>query len=288
MKTRCPHCETLYDIDEATLASVNYTAVCCQCHQVFNAKNSIVSKEPLGSLPADYAQEQPSVPGDETPETKIEHGIPPAPEPREDDWAFVQQKGIKGGHKLAPSPTTDIPEDFTSLAAAELPAHHFGKPRQPRSKPGPMVTAGVLTLALLATAQLAWINKKELLEYPKARQLMQIVCDLAACELEQQKAIDKFVILHRNLQPSISHPHAFSFTLSFANDADFSQPLPMLQLSLLDHMDLLLAQRRFSPDEYLYPAAGNDRSIKPQEIINVELLLQDQALKVSSFKLEIL
>lgn len=151
-----------------------------------------------------------------------------------------------------------------------------------------MVTAGIVILTLLAAAQLVWINKKQLLEHPQGRQLMQIVCDLAACELEQQKAIDKFVILHRNLQPSISHPHAFSFTLSFANDAEFSQPLPMLQLSLLDHMDMLLAQRRFSPDEYLYPATGKDRSIKPQEIINVELLLQDQALRVSSFKLEIL
>ena len=288
MKTRCPNCETLYDIDEATLASVNYTAVCCQCHQVFNAKNSIVSKEPLGSLPADYVLEQPSMPGDEKPGTKIEHGIPPTPDSREDDWAFVQQRDIEEGPKPAPSPATDVPEDFTSLAAAELPAHHFSKPQKPKSKPGPMVTAGVLMLALLATAQLVWINKEQLLEHPKGRQLMQIVCDLAACELEQRKAIDKFVILHRNLQPSISHPQAFSFTLSFANDADFSQPLPMLQLSLLDHMDMLLAQRRFSPDEYLYPATGKDRSIKPQEIINVELLLQDQALKVSSFKLEIL
>ena len=288
MKTRCPNCETQYDIDEATLASANYTAVCCHCHQVFNAKESIASAAPLTPPPADNAPDQPPAPGDGKPGSRSQHGFPPTPDSRDDDWALVQQRGTRKGHIPAPPPTTDVPEDFASLAAAELPAHHFSKPRKQKSKPGPMVTAGIVILTLLAAAQLVWINKKQLLEHPQGRQLMQIVCDLAACELEQQKAIDKFVILHRNLQPSISHPHAFSFTLSFANDAEFSQPLPMLQLSLLDHMDMLLAQRRFSPDEYLYPATGKDRSIKPQEIINVELLLQDQALRVSSFKLEIL
>ena len=288
MKTRCPNCETIYDIDENTLASVDYTAVCCQCQQVFNAKNSVVSNEPVTSPPVDYALQEPSVPAGDWPGSKVEHETRPTTKPREDERAFGQHGSINKNHEAAPSPTADVPEDFTSLAAAELPAHHFSKPQKPKSKPGPLVTAGVLILALAAIAQFAWMNKKQLLEHPQGRQLVQMVCNLGACELEQRKAIDKFVILHRNLQPSVSHPHAFSFTLSFANDADFSQQLPMLQLSLLDHNSLLLAQRRFSPDEYLYPATAEDRSIRPQEIVNVELLLQDQALKVSSFKLEIL
>ena len=287
MKTRCPNCETLYDIDEATLASANYTAVCCQCHQVFNAKNSIVPKELVTSFPADYVMDDPSVPGDETPGIRIEQGIPHTPEPGEDDWAFVQQRDIEEDPKPAASPTTDVPEDFTSLAAAELPADQFSKPQKPKSKPGPWVTVGVVTLALLAATQLVWINKERLLEYPKGRQVMQIVCGLVACDLEHQKAIDEFLILHRNLQPSISHPQALSFTLSFANDADFSQPLPMLPQPVKSY-GLAAGATQILPGQYVSPATSKDRSIKPQEIINVELLLQYQALKVSSFKLEIL
>lgn len=288
MKTRCPNCETQYDIDEAALASANYTAVCCNCHQVFNAKETIGSEEPVMPPPPDYTPDQPHAPGYGKPETKSEHGFPPAPGPRDDDWAFVQQRGTKKNHIPTAPPITDVPEDFASLAAAELPPHHFSKHRKQKSKPGPMMTAAVLALALIATGQLAWINKKQLLEHPQGRQLVQIVCDLAACELERQKAIDKFAVLHRNLQPSISHQRALSFTLSFTNEADFSQQLPILQLSLLDHKDQLLAQRNFSPDEYLDPAASNDRNIKPKEIINVELLLWNQALNASGFKLEFL
>ena len=288
MITRCPNCETIYDIDENTLASVDYTAVCCQCHQVFNAKNSVVSDESVTSPPAAYALKQPSVPVDDWPGSGVENDTRPTTEPWEDGRVFGQRGGINKNRKAAPSQPPDVPEDFSSLAAAELPAHQFSKPQKPKSKPGPLVAAGVLILALVAIAQLAWINKEQLLEHPQGRQLVQMVCNLGACELEQQKAIDKFVILHRNLQPSVSHPNAFSFTLSFANDADFSQQPPMLQLSLLDHKDLLLAQRRFSPDEYLYPASAEGRSIRPQEIVNVELLLLDQALKISSFTLEIL
>ncbi len=269
MKIHCPNCETLYDIDEATLASVDYTAVCCKCHQVFTAEKPGGSTAPAASPPDAEAQEDPLAQWDEILGIEVESSTPAAPEP-------------------TPSLASDVPEDFTSLAAAELPEYHISKPRQPKNKPRLMLTTGILAFTLLAAAQFAWINKQQLLEHPQGRQLMQRFCDLADCELEQQKATDKFTILHRNLQPSISHQHALSFTLSFTNDADFSQQMPRLQISLLDNEEQLLAQRSFSPDEYLYPATGNDRSMKPKEIVNVELLFQNQGLDASGFQLEFL
>jgi predicted Zn finger-like uncharacterized protein len=289
MKTRCPNCETLYDIDEAALAAVDFAAVCCQCHQVFTAEKLHESIEPVASPPGVDPQEDPFAHADKIPETKIESSTPPPPEPgEENDWAFVQQRGIEESNKPKLSLATDVPEDFNSLAAAELPEHLFSKPRQQKNKPSLMVAAGIFVFTLLAAAQLAWVNKKQLLEHPQGRQIMQQFCDLAECELEQQKATDKFTVLHRNLQPSINHQYALSFTLSFTNDADFSQQLPRLQLSLLGHENHLLAQRSFSPDEYLYPDIKNDRSMQPMEIINVELLLQDRQPDVSGFKLEFL
>lgn len=286
MKTRCPHCDTLYDIDEATLASANYTAVCCQCHQVFSAEKPGGAKEPVATPQDAGKQGAPLTRMDEIAETKIENSTLKPAEPGEDDWAFAQQKNTEEDHEPVPSPATDVPEDFTSLAAAELPEYHFSQPQQPKNKSSLMAVTGVLVLILLAAAQLAWINKQQLLEHPQGRLLVQQFCDLAECAPEQKKATDKFTILHRDLQPSINHQHALSFTLSFTNDADFSQQLPWLQLSLLDHKDHLLAQRSFSPDEYLYPAISNGLSMKPEEIVNVELLLQD--LDASGFKLEFL
>lgn len=269
MKIHCPNCETLYDIDEATLASVDYAAVCCNCHQVFTAEKPDESTAPAASPPDAEALEDPLAQWDKILGIEVESSIPADPEP-------------------TPSLASDVPEDFTSLAAAELPEYHISKPQQPKNKPRLLLTAGILAFALLAAAQFAWINKQQLLEHPQGRLLMQRFCDLADCELEQQKATDKFTILHRNLQPSISHQNTLSFTLSFINDADFSQQMPWLQISLWDNEEQLLAQRSFSPVEYLYPATGNDRSMKPKEIVNVELLLQNQGLDYFGFQLEFL
>ena len=178
--------------------------------------------EPVASPPGVDPQEEPFAHADKIPETKIESSTPP-PEPgEENDWAFVQQRGIEESNKPKLSTATDVAEDFSSLAAAELPEHLFIQPRQQKNKPSLVVATGILVFTLLAAAQLAWVNKQQLLEHPQGRQIMQQFCDLAECELEQQKATDKITVLHRNLQPSINHQHALSFTLSFTNDADLT------------------------------------------------------------------
>jgi len=288
MKTRCPHCDTLYDIDEATLASTDFTAVCCQCHRVFTTEKLSAPEEPETTSPVNDEQEDPLAHMDKMASSETGDSAKEPTQTEEDEWDFVQQKPDRANDQPAPSMATDIPEDFSSLAAAELPEYHFSKPHQAKNKPWFALFTGTLLLTLLALAQLAWINKPLLMEHPLGHQLAQQICDLAGCELEQKIALDKFNVLHRDLQPALSHRHALNLTLSFTNNADFSQQLPRLQLKLLDHMDQLRAQRTFTADEYLYPTTGSGRSMKPKEIINVELLLQDGGLDAPSFELEFL
>lgn len=288
MKIRCPHCDTLYDIDETTLASVDYTAVCCQCHRVFSAEKLSTPEEPETISPVTDVVESPLAHTDGAASTEVESNHTQPTQTEEDEWDFVHQEQSRKADRPAPSMATEIPDDFSSLAAAELPEYHFSKPKQTRNRPSFILITAILLAALLAAAQLGWINKQRLLEQPQGRQLMQRFCDLTGCELEQKTALDKFTVLHRDLQPAVSHGHALNFTLSFTNSAEFSQQLPRLQLSLLDANDRLHAQRTFTPDEYLYPASGDNRNMKPKEIINLELLLQDEGLDTSSFELEFL
>ncbi len=287
MKTRCPHCDTLYNIDDATLASADYTAVCCQCHRVFAAEPTLKPEETLQTPPTG-AEQTDTLAKTEKVATDIAEKPERSSEAIEDEWAFVQENTKAALNNPAPSPTDEVPEDFSSLAAAEVPEHHFSTPQQAKSKSGFLFITGVFLLSLLCVAQLAWINRQQLIKHPQGHQLIQQICDLAGCKLERQITTDKFRVLYRDLQPAINHPDTLSLTLSFTNDAEFSQPIPQLQLSLLDYDDLPVAQRSFTPDEYLYPTTGNGRAMEPWEIINVELLLQNSDLRISGFRLEFL
>ncbi len=286
MKTRCPHCDTLYHIDTSTLSAADYTAVCCQCHRVFTAEPD--EEQEQSSLLPPEADELPELLADidEVAEVVAQASEQQAAEPTEDEWSFLQQKNNLAEDQPAPSLSLDVPDDFTSLAASELPAHHVRQTVKSRNKPGPLLVTGVLLLLLGALAQFAWINKQQLLDHPQGRLLAQKICSFTGCELEQKTALDKFTILHRDLQPAVGHNNALSLSLSFSNSANFNQPLPRLQLSFLDQGNKLLAQRSFSPQEYLYPDNIDDRSIAPKEIINLELLLQGQ--DTTGFRLKFL
>lgn len=282
MKTRCPHCDTLYDIDEATLACADYTAVCCHCHRVFTAEK--ITAQDTSEV-ADEAEDLLAHIDETTAAENQGNGEIPA-RPEKNEWAFVQPNTRVTEHRPPPSQAMEVPDDFNSLAATVLPEDHFSGTHPSQTKTSWLQITSLFLLTLLALAQVAWLNKQRLMEQPQTRQLAKQFCDLAGCTLKQEPGNPEFSILHRDLQPATSHQQALSLTLSFTNSADFSQPLPRLQLNLLDHREQLLAQRTFTPDEYLYPTISDDRIIEPTEIINVELLLQEPGLDTSGFELK--
>lgn len=292
MKTRCPHCDTLYEIDEATLIKADHAAVCCRCHQVFLAKPADDNYRPPPVTNKD--QENPGAKeaeqGDSAPEIdKIALEIEALAREVEkqqqldDEWDFIDQLKTQQQPQLEPQ-DSENPDTVESIPLVLNPAGN-----QPTASQFNLVSVMLaLVLALLAAAQLAWQNRASLAQQPWGKAVVIPACSILDCKLSESSESSQFDIIQRDLRSVQNRPNTLELSLTFTNKSKTDQPLPDLLVSLFDHRDTLVAQRRFTPAEYLHLDNPKQLTSLPGEIQEVRLLMQEPSTGSAGFKLEFL
>lgn len=285
MHTRCPNCGTLYHIDEAELKKAHGQVRCYRCSEVFDAfaakSGAAEGVTADDSLPTDeLAQEFRSIlnPAEEPSQPIDESSIP--------SLAFEDLE--------LEDPQLPDPHDTDGFAAELAPDEgrsgmdtFLDGEQAPSPRPHRLLYAG-LALLLLATlvGQLLWQQRDVLLQDPVYHRLAEQACQRLGCTLPPLRAPDRFSILERRLIPAGDGQPAMLLKLRARNTADFAQPLPDLQISLLDDNGKTVAQRRLHPDDYLFPARADELTIPPKEVFTIELAFEDPGLRSSGFRLE--
>lgn len=123
------------------------------------------------------------------------------------------------------------------------------------------------------------------MHYPDGRMLLQTACKYAGCSLPTIRAPEKIQVLSRSITVHPKIENALLIQLTIANQARFPQPRPILQISLFNGEELLMAQRRFKPDEYMDDNATSD-PLLPGKALYVELVIEDPGDDVTGFKLD--
>ena len=67
------------------------------------------------------------------------------------------------------------------------------------------------------------------------------------------------------------------------NDAENAQPLPDIQLSLLDNNGGVLVRRRLTPGDYLFPAPPKEKLVTPGEVVTITLDFEDPGHLATGF-----
>ncbi|MDP1930206.1 MAG: zinc-ribbon and DUF3426 domain-containing protein [Gammaproteobacteria bacterium] len=111
------------------------------------------------------------------------------------------------------------------------------------------VLALVLTAGLLA--QFVWYNMNDLSQNASVRASLERVCNLLGCELPPMVAIRSISSDNLVVRSHTEIANALSVNLVFRNNATFAQPFPLLNLRFTDVNDVVVAERRFTPEEYL-------------------------------------
>lgn len=151
---------------------------------------------------------------------------------------------------------------------------------------GATLTWSVANLALMAVLviQFAYFNRDNLVRYTQWRPALEKMCHYTGCILPLQSDITKITLINRELR---SHPrvaNALLVTATLVNTASFSQPYPMLQLSLSDFSGRTVAMRRFQPVEYIGKAAEINGGMQPGQPIEVSLELADPGKAAVGFE----
>lgn len=161
-----------------------------------------------------------------------------------------------------------------------------------RARRGGLATAlwGVASLLLIVTlaGQYVYFHRDELAQYPELRPWVVGFCDVLGCEVPLRKDPSRISLLNRIVQSHPQHENALLIDATLVNDADFTQPYPIVELRFSDLNNQLVAARRFRPYEYLPPGADIKPGMPPHEPVRFSLEIADPGKGAVSFQFNLL
>jgi hypothetical protein len=137
-------------------------------------------------------------------------------------------------------------------------------------------------LLLILGTQWVWWQRGDLLRDPKGRLALEMLCDPLGCTLPALRVPDALAVLDPTLEPATGGD--LTLRLRIENRGQVPQPMPLLELELLDGEGELTANRRFVPDEY---ATGATHPLDPGETRAIGLAIAPPQVETSGFKVRL-
>ncbi len=210
--TRCPTCETAFRVTPEQLDAANGMVRCGKCIGVFNAPEHQVLS--------------PTQPLTETQSTE--------PNPLSENHEIEQ--GL-------PRLTALIHNEFTEQQPS---------PKASNSLKGFLGRLAAVALgALVLTGQTIYFFSGELSRHENYRQILISSCYYLGCKIDPYSDLNKLSINTFIIQSHPTQPGAVIVDMLIENQAQFRQPYPNIKVRFDDLHGELVAQRIFSPQEYI-------------------------------------
>lgn len=254
METCCNQCHSRFRITEKQLKQA-YGKVCCgECGLVFNALMALKSYE--GKLPPGYFEAMQQLQQD-----------PPQAESAKPASEYISRAG----------------DDRRELSLHEA---MYGSERRSFLALSPLFWfIGILLLIAMGIAQTIYYQRYQLVENKRYQQQVINLCEILPCAESAFASTDQIKLLERNL---FTHPvidDALMVSGSFVNQAPFAQKLPDLLISLFDVQGNLIANRLFTPSEYLQEDK-NRGIMQPDKAVQFRLEILDPGTDALTYEFE--
>jgi predicted Zn finger-like uncharacterized protein len=260
MYTQCPACLTVFSLDVGTLTLAGGQVSCGHCGDTFDALANLADQlppEPFRELPLHPDLMRP-------PLLELAVYRPPA------------------------EPVAVVAADTSGSAGADASGPQAFAPRFARNRREsterfwPWVFACTF-LTLLLGSQLAWAKRDFLIRDPQSGPLLQQICNTLHCQLPLVAAPGQLRLLASNVQTHPSVRGALVISLGVRNDAPFSQPYPVVALTLSDAQGKRVAMRRLQPAEYLDDPQAVQRGLAPGSRTALLFEVEDPGTRAVAF-----
>ncbi|WP_457669758.1 zinc-ribbon and DUF3426 domain-containing protein [Thiolapillus sp.] len=284
MKVRCPHCKVIYNIKSATLAEADYKVVCSECHDVFDVKSSSPSPASEASRTAEDPQ-----PDAEMQDllAELQHSLDQQ-NTKQRNPPTRDQEEQQAGNLSSPDTLFGEEEQDSFLLTPPDTREEDLLPQPPRKKPTSLFTVvALLALLLAALAQVSWINKERLLQFPQIHTAATWLCSRFDCSLPPAQAEEqRFLVVDRTLQPADEQPGAYRLEVLLRNAGATTSPLPALRLSLLDDTQTTIARRTFPPGDYITDDESQPGELAAGKLLEIQLLILPPQTHFSGYRLD--
>lgn len=274
MYTRCPQCQTVFRVTAALLKARNGQVRCGRCQHVFRGDQHLVDR----------------------PERKIER---PAGTPR-------KRSSRKPARPAAPEATAAVPELSTVATAAVAPTAGAGV-RPPKSAPddsgGPAVLlrpqrAGTgaifwgitsLVLVLILMAQVVMFYGAQLVRaQPALKPAIELACRALPCRHRLVIDMHRLDLVDSAVTPHPRYDRALRVQATLVNRAEYVQPYPLLEVTLLNSQGQVVARRAYKPNEYLPKPQRSDGGLLPQVAVAIKLDITGPGTEASGYEILLL
>lgn len=289
--TTCPQCRTRFRVSEAHLAARGGDVRCGRCSHVFNAYAFLQEETQAEDVPSAEPREEPPPPPPAESIPEVEPEAPPVTE-------TVEQTASAEEETAPPAPLDDtaeeaqpeirvvrVPTPVSEIQPKATPDRpKYAPPPKPK-KTWPWVLASLLLLFLLATQAIYHFRDHIAANYPPTRPLLERACAYLRCEIRLPQNADLLGIETSELHADPARANIVVLTSVLRNRAPHVQAYPMLELTLTNVQDEMVARRTFTPKEYVRQPAGIEQGIPAKGEVAVKLLLDLGSLRAEGYRL---
>ncbi len=158
------------------------------------------------------------------------------------------------------------------------------KERQLKPPSSPSWLVGSIALMLVFVLQAVYFSRDSLAKNPTYRPVLTSACDLLGCEINIEFDTRLIEIIGRDVRSHPTSKKALIAGTTLINNASYAQPFPLLTLTFSDITGTKLAQRRFTPREYLRSGTNIAAGMPSETPIQVELHLVDPGKAAVNFE----
>lgn len=274
MYAQCPECLTIYELDPTTVAQAGGTVGCGHCGASFNTLRTltdVLPEEPFDSLSI--------------------HGTSPAPPILM--MAVVRQSSpqqalFPGDDDIPTVERSAEPEEAPLEEDEPLPAPSFARQRAQRMRPrhtGRWLAACLL-LSLSLCAQLVWAERVPLTANASTRPWVQQACQWFGCSVPPVRDLAQLQLLSRDVHPHPSVSGALLISAAVRNNASFTQPYPVLSITLSDLDENRIAMRRFRPADYIANSTVRAAGMAPGATAALVFEVKDPGRNAVAFRFD--
>lgn len=141
-----------------------------------------------------------------------------------------------------------------------------------------------IVLVLSIAGQALWFNKLSLSQNASLRPMLDLFCSALPCDLPPLVNIRAIRSDSLVVRSHSEIANALSVNFQFRNDAAFAQPFPNLALRFMDSDEQLVAQRQFTPQEYLPTGVAELQLMPPMSPVQVRLEILDPGSEAVNYE----
>ncbi len=289
----------IIDDEEDNDMSVLYSASIEE--QIQQAKASHVSEEPLATLitipeiePDDTSMiAEPEEPEVAAPEPTLQGEQAAAmDEPEADAGLDLTEQmdlpepkhGPDKPEPPAPRRKEGLPEQLeTELMSAKLHQAAIATHRTRRL----LWNTGTVLLILALGMQYIYVIRNELAQSAESRPWAERYCKLVGCELPLRRDVQSIELLQREITQDLERDDVLHVRAMFVNQAGFTQSWPIVQVTLSDTSNQVIAMRRLKPAEYLIDEPVKQGMLPGKQVI-IDLRFLKPEKPVSTYEFDFL